>query len=188
MTEKETKAIETLQARIEAINAKNFDPVVWTDQTCIHIKRIFGTENNERIKQLKDISYSIPTPMVGSDIQSRRRKKGKQQAKNYLLGYIEEIKNYGLESEGNDDLIQVKKSNFQTLGKNIAFWSLILVLVGGAFTLGMYFGKSNFDKEKMDYYQRNLKLENEIDSLQNKINVQNDTIKKLNAENKTLNE
>ncbi|WP_372906740.1 hypothetical protein [Rhodohalobacter sp.] len=188
MTEKERKAIETLQARIEAINAENFDPIVWTDQTCIHIQRIFGAEKNERIKQLRDISYSIPTPMVGSDIQSRRRKKGKQQAKEYLLGYIEEIKNYGLESEGDEDLVKVKKSSFQTLGKNISFWGLILVLAGGAFTLGMHFGKSNFDKEKMDYYQRNLKLETEIDSLQNKINAQDDTIKKLNAENKTLNE
>lgn len=186
MTEKERKAIDTLQARITAIDTINFDPIIWTDQTCSHIKRIFGDDAKEKTDQLEDISYMVTAPMAGSDIQNRRKEKGKQQAKEYLQGYIDEIKHYGLDSYDNKSSVQVQKSNFQTLGKNIAFWGLILVLIGGAFTLGNHFGKSNFDKEKMDYYQKNSNLQSQIDSLQNIINEQTKEIHKINAENKAL--
>ena len=57
-----------------------------------------------------------------------------------------------------------------SLLKNPMFWTVIVVLMGGAFTLGIYFGSTKFDKEKINYERENVSLRKSMDSLQIKFN------------------
>jgi hypothetical protein len=49
--------------------------------------------------------------------------------------------------------------------KSIPFWSLIIVLVGGAFSFGKYFGENRFDKVKIDLEAGNTELKYRLDSV-----------------------
>lgn len=66
-----------------------------------------------------------------------------------------------------------------SLLKNPIFWTVIIVVMGGAFTLGNYFGSTKFDKEKIDYERENVSLRKSIDSLQIKFN-------KISEDNQSL--
>ena len=57
-----------------------------------------------------------------------------------------------------------------SLLKNPLFWTTIVIIIGGAFSLGMYFGATKFDKEKISYERENFCLNKSIDSLQIKFN------------------
>ncbi|MFL0070873.1 hypothetical protein [Tenacibaculum maritimum] len=42
--------------------------------------------------------------------------------------------------------------------KNKVFWTILVITLGGAFALGLHFGTSKFDREKLDLYEENRKL------------------------------
>lgn len=63
--------------------------------------------------------------------------------------------------------------------KNIYFWTVLLVISGGAFALGLHFGISKFDKEKSELYETTKKQEVEIKSLKDNLQSQTKTIQSL---------
>ena len=63
--------------------------------------------------------------------------------------------------------------------KNIYFWTVLLVISGGAFALGLHFGISKFDKEKSELYETTKKQEVEINSLKDNLQSQTKTIQSL---------
>ncbi len=188
MTNQEKQAIQTLQDRITELNVDNFDPIVWTDQTCNFIRRIFGKHASQKISQLEDISYNIDVAMTDLGMRQRRMVKGKQQAKEYLNSYINEIQQYGLDVgiENNKNGQRSRPSHFYTLGKNLAFWSIFLVIIGGAFGFGYHIGNSKFDKDKIDYYQQNQELKKTVDTIDSELNEKEIIIDSMETEIKEL--
>jgi hypothetical protein len=78
-----------------------------------------------------------------------------------------------------------------SLIKNQLFWVAIVVLISGAFAIGLHFGTSKFDKEKSDYYEENKVLKSRIESINSKIKkrdsiiiIKENYIKRLELENK----
>ena len=63
--------------------------------------------------------------------------------------------------------------------KNIYFWTVLVVISGGAFGLGLHFGNSKFDKEKIEFYETTKKQEVKIDSLKEVLIKKNDSISLL---------
>jgi hypothetical protein len=64
-----------------------------------------------------------------------------------------------------DELTTIK--NNQRLWKRIdysVFVSASLIILGGSFLLGFYFGNNRFDKEKIQLYNENIQLMEQIDS------------------------
>jgi hypothetical protein len=59
------------------------------------------------------------------------------------------------------------------------FISGILTALGGAFVLGNYVGKAQFDTEKLELFQKNQILDNRNDSLNKEIGIANDKINNL---------
>jgi hypothetical protein len=51
--------------------------------------------------------------------------------------------------------------------KSPIFWTVIVVLMGGAFTLGLYFGNTKFDKDLIDLTQTKKDLQDTIRSKEN---------------------
>lgn len=58
-----------------------------------------------------------------------------------------------------------------TLIKSPTFWTVIVVLIGGAFTLGFYFGNTKFDKDLIDLTQNKKDLQDTIKSKENSIQI-----------------
>jgi hypothetical protein len=55
----------------------------------------------------------------------------------------------------------------------------ILTALGGAFVLGIYIGKAQFDTEKLELFQKNQLLETRTDSLNKEIGIANEKINSL---------
>ena len=70
--------------------------------------------------------------------------------------------------------------------KNIVFWPTIVVLIGAAFSLGHYFGQSNFDKEKQDLYDLSKKQATEFDLIKSRKSIQDSTLNTLKIQNQQL--
>ena len=66
--------------------------------------------------------------------------------------------------------------------KNKTFWTVLVILIGASFALGIHFGNSKFDKEKLDLYEENRKLRNENIKLKESLNKKTVTITKDNIE------
>jgi len=62
-----------------------------------------------------------------------------------------------------------KDNSVRTLTSSIEFWAVILVLVGGAFTLGLYFGNNKFDKDLIELTQIKKDLQDSIKIKENLI-------------------
>lgn len=56
-----------------------------------------------------------------------------------------------------------------TLIKSPAFWTVIVVLISGAFTFGLYFGNTKFDKDLIDLTQNKKDLQDTIKTKENTI-------------------
>jgi hypothetical protein len=46
--------------------------------------------------------------------------------------------------------------------KNPYFWTVMLVVIGGTFMLGQYFGSTKFDKEKLEFYEQTIQLNKDL--------------------------
>lgn len=75
---------------------------------------------------------------------------------------------------------QVDDHQVIQLIKNIYFWTVLLIISGGAFALGLHFGTSKFDKEKSEFYETTKSQEIEINSLKNNLLTKDTTIVTLN--------
>jgi len=58
--------------------------------------------------------------------------------------------------------------------KNPYFWTVLVVVIGSAFVLGLNFGSSRFDKEKLEFYEQTIDLNKELREIQ-KSNVMKDS-------------
>lgn len=74
---------------------------------------------------------------------------------------------------------QVDDNLIIQLIKNIYFWPALIVITSSAFSLGLYFGVTKFDKEKSEFYEMTKKQEVEINSLKNDLQSKTTTIKLL---------
>lgn len=52
-----------------------------------------------------------------------------------------------------------------SLLKNPIFWTVMVIVIGASFTLGIYFGSTKFDKEKAEYYEQIKILEKELERI-----------------------
>jgi hypothetical protein len=64
--------------------------------------------------------------------------------------------------------------------KNFYFWTVLFIISGGAFGLGLHFGTSKFDKEKIEFYETTKIQEIEISSLKNNLMIKETEIVNLN--------
>lgn len=55
-------------------------------------------------------------------------------------------------------VIQEPEHPIIELLKNKIFWTVLVITIGGAFALGLHFGASKFDKEKLELYEENRQL------------------------------
>jgi hypothetical protein len=72
--------------------------------------------------------------------------------------------------------------------KNPFYWTSIVILISASYALGLKFGRSNFDKEKNEYYEKTKKQDVQIENLIESINVKDSAIKNLNEDISTLND
>lgn len=84
-----------------------------------------------------------------------------------LASYAQELENIIEDAKQNPIKPTVK--NLWVYILNIGFLGFLLTLIGGAFLFGMYFGGNKFDKEKLELYESNYKLNNKVDSLQKEL-------------------
>lgn len=57
-----------------------------------------------------------------------------------------------------------------SLLKNPTFWTILVITLGGAFALGLHFGASKFDREKLDLYEENRQLRMDKEILSDSLN------------------
>lgn len=76
---------------------------------------------------------------------------------------------------------KVENNQILALLKNPFFYVTCAVLVGAAFTFGLSFGSSKFDKEKNDYYILTKQQEKIIEEYKNKIVLKDSLINILNT-------
>ncbi len=145
-------AINELKLRIDELDNPNFNPSIWLDTTISLIKRIFVKSADDKVNSFNDIDFINLYP-TDSYSETQYMNRDKMNAKQYIETYIREIEMHGLEKE-------------KTKGLNLfSYWAIWSVVVGAAFTIGLYFGNSKFDKEKTDIDYRNHILKSENDSL-----------------------
>jgi hypothetical protein len=78
---------------------------------------------------------------------------------------------------------EIQASEHPTIGllKNKTFWTVLVITIGGAFALGIHFGASKFDKEKLELYEENRQLRMDktilVDSLKVYKTLKSDSIK-----------
>jgi hypothetical protein len=73
-----------------------------------------------------------------------------------------------------------------SLIKNPLFWTVLAVVIGASFALGLQFGSAKFDKEKNEYYQQTVKMTNEINEFHKSNNNKDSTITMLKGKIITL--
>jgi hypothetical protein len=120
-------------------------------------------ENKEQLlKDLEEISfyplYPIANPLSGYN--ERSWEQGRQELVNFLDTRIEE---HIINKE------QLGTAKLQGVSSVVSFWtlgrmSLIGSFIGGAFLFGLHFGNNRFDKEKIQLYNENIMLKEQIDS------------------------
>lgn len=81
---------------------------------------------------------------------------------------------------------EVDEHQIIQLIKNIYFWTVLLIVSGGAFALGIHFGTSKFDKEKSEFYETTKSQEIEINSLKNNLLTKDTVVVTLNKTIKSL--
>ena len=68
---------------------------------------------------------------------------------------------------------EIQVSEHPTIGllKNKTFWTVLVITLGGAFALGLHFGASKFDKEKLELYEENRQLRIDKTILADSLNI-----------------
>jgi hypothetical protein len=170
----EEKAIKLLQERISKLDEANFTPIVWIDETNLLLKKLFSKEDSESlINSINELEFDTGLPFAGEALSAKYTKKGKDEARQYMQGFITHINNgvITVNINGNGNEIPPEK---KCLISNWAFIGIILIIIGAAFTFGMYIGKDKHDMEKNNLYKQNQQLELKNDSLKKIIQL-NDT-------------
>jgi hypothetical protein len=75
---------------------------------------------------------------------------------------------------------QIDDNQVIQLIKNFYFWTVLVIISGGAFGFGLHFGASKFDKEKSEFYETTKSQEIEISSLKNNLLIKDTEIVDLN--------
>jgi hypothetical protein len=175
----QTDAINFIDLKVQELSNSNFDPIVWTDTTCELLRKIFPITYQRKIESIDDIDYILTVPMTSPDMKLRKRQSGIQQANQYLQSYIQEINNHGLETVMNESANKKQDNPIIALISNLYFWGVLVLVIGGSFSLGKEFGNSRFDKEKADLYNENKDLKIKNQSLIDSSQINNQTIRLL---------
>ena len=136
---KKETAINELKQRIQDLSSKQLDVVVWVNRTKELLKKIFIISANDKIKSIEEISFVSFYQRDLYQVQ-QHLEKAKERAKRYLEEYILEIETHNIEKKKTGNLELMK------------YWGIWSVIVGTAFTLGLYFGQSKFDKDKAESF------------------------------------
>lgn len=161
--------IDLLNERLNILTSADFDSKVWTDQTIETLRRVFPISQDDKVKMIRRLNYHLGN--IGTDQRARDEylNKNKGRAKEYILGFIKEIEKHGIEKNS------IHQSLHFTMIKNASFWTILLVIIGGAFYFGHYFGNNRFDGEKNNLFLETQKLNKLIEH-------QNQTIDSLKHE------
>ena len=155
---KKDDAKRLLKEKLNKLDSSSFDYKVWTSETNALIERIFVHKADEKKKNLRAISYEL-FDLTGRATETEKRKylnEAKSKARKFINSYIEEIDNIGIPIE--------KKSVNLSLLRTKTFWTVVIAVIGGAFTLGRYIGYNKFDQEKLQIYNQNQSLLIRLDS------------------------
>lgn len=80
---------------------------------------------------------------------------------------------------------QIKENRILSLIKNLYFWGVLSVLIGGTYTLSYDFGYTKFEKEKIELHNQNKIYEDSILILEGKIDVIEKQVSQIITDNKT---
>lgn len=94
------KEIELLKARIEKLDAKDFDLEAWKNHTIVILERIFGS-GNQKIEQIKKINYDYGSwSLRDTSGYSSYLDTCKKLSREILEASISELENFGLPEKG----------------------------------------------------------------------------------------
>jgi hypothetical protein len=152
--------IKLLEKQRDKVNLKEFNPVFWVDETLNIVEQIFGKESSQW-KQINELVFKdqyLGRNNGGSvTINGVKQPNERDNATNYIDSFIEQVryidpKNHSFDSSK----LHIDKTLFYTLGP---------IIIGACFYLGIYFGTSKFDKEKIEYYNAQEKWKYKYDSI-----------------------
>lgn len=150
--------IKYLKKQLADQVAKDENLYEWLRTTTGYAEQYFGS-NHQRIRLMRELAQSIygnkivgKTPNELIEIEDK--------ANGYITDFLEDLEDQ--ETQNQMDKLKIKYP--LGLSQEI-FWTLFIAIVTGAFGLGLLFGNFKFDRDKIDYYNRNITLEKVIDSM-----------------------
>jgi len=156
---KKEKATEYLNSQKLKLNQLDLDEIHWIDETVSIVEVIFG-ENSRQSEQISELTLSIDDSFYDDGTYHPGR--NRDRAKRYIDTFINQL-----------DLHYEKKLQSQKESTNTPFIvkhfgvtiTIVLALITGAFSFGLYFGNIKFDKEKIDLSNKNEALASDTTNL-----------------------
>lgn len=127
----------------------------WDNYNVLLLRKAFSdkTISDQYQKQRKTLG---PAREYWLDELKEYREDLKSKIKNFekMIEMVELLEEDDSTSEDKINLSQKKNQNKSIGLSTEIFWTILSISVGGAFALGMYFGQTKFDKEKIEYYEQ----------------------------------
>jgi len=171
---KKEQALQLLNDRIHSLDSKDFNSDIWQDQTISIIDKIFKNSFEEKKEQIENIAFIIFFPGFNEYEKRTNMEKGKENAKKYLLGYINEINEFGIEKDNKIELPRKKNK--------VISWGLVVAIITVTNVFSYNHGRYKFDKEKENIYEQSISQQDSIRKLNNKIFNQDSIISILSNE------
>lgn len=165
------------QLKIEATSLKykdykGLDAII--RMTKVYIGNLFP-DKPDYLVEVSKISFSLPIYIGGADnLDDSSWRSGMGQLINLLDARIQEAKlalSSNLSNNEVDEVTDLKKKIFWlriwiTINYGVIL-PIVIAIIGGAFTLGLYFGNNRFDQQKITLLEENKAYKSKIDSLLN---------------------
>lgn len=138
---KRENSIKLLKEQKNKLQDKTLDELHWTDETANLVSNIFG-KDSEQYKQIRDISIRIDNnTYYGEEFNPM---KNRIRAEKYLDSFITQVQNFTY-----DNQVSFNKEKEFKFSKS-TIYTLTPIIISGAFALGLYFGNTKFDKDKIE--------------------------------------
>jgi hypothetical protein len=138
---KKENSIKLLLAQKSKLKDKLLDERHWSDETSNLVSNIFG-KDSEQYRQIREINISINDFVFAGE--GLNPMKNRVRAEKCLDSFITQIENFTYESQSTFYADKEFKFNKSTI------YTLMPIIISGSFALGLYFGNTKFDKEKIE--------------------------------------
>jgi len=174
---KKENSIKLLQDQKSKLQEKSLDERHWTDETANFVSNIFG-KDSEQFKQIRDINISINDYVFAGGESNPM--KNRIRAEKYLDSFITLVENFTYEKSSTFNTSEEFKFN------KSAVYTIIPIVISGAFILGFYFGNTKFDKDKIELTEKVKSLSAKTDSLDLQLKLKDKIILRKEIKNKEI--